>query len=198
MILEGDGSNRGAAYAEFAIVLPLLLALFSFVVDFGQALAQYYNMQRVAYEAASFGATQILPVGSGGAAHGAVESRAATLLDLQDRYLVPGYASNISSSLSWDPVQRKGVVEVRISGEILALFGAFDIPVSVASRSAYLLNLWPSMSFQSFNNPPELRDCQNNPISGCAPLCSDLDPLSGLQLPITRCVSSCSSGPCLP
>lgn len=58
------GRERGAALVEFAIVLPILLALALGIVTFGSAYNQKLGLTNAAREAARYGAT--LPKATGG------------------------------------------------------------------------------------------------------------------------------------
>ena len=56
--------ERGAVAVEFAIILPLLLALFLVIVDFGRAFNEWNDLNQVAGEGARFAAVNRGPDGT--------------------------------------------------------------------------------------------------------------------------------------
>lgn len=145
--IEINGGERGVAFIEFALVIPPLLLLCTFVFDFGMAIDRYLTLTRISYEAARYGSqlggleSQTVSQATWDAStdrppiHTRLRERIIKLVDENDLALRD---IEIETSLKTTAASNS-IVEISITSRYQSFFTQVGtIPLSVEARAPYL------------------------------------------------------------
>ena len=140
--------ERGSVAVEFAIILPLLLALFLVIVDFGRAFNEWNDLNQVAGEGARFAAVNRGPDGTSDNLKEALQAQldTAELREGSDR------TDPATILICYDDPRPGQPVKVEISADYPLMdyvTGFFDEPPTVTIRGSATMRLEAVPSFPS-------------------------------------------------
>jgi Flp pilus assembly protein TadG len=124
------GRRRGAAAVEFALVLPVLLAILTGILEYGWLFLQQSNLSAAVREGARVGSMTMQADGPGAAAETRIRA-AMTALNL------PGAAATVTTSQAGSTPSE--ILNVAVTMPYTPLIGLVPTPTQLAARMSMLL-----------------------------------------------------------